>query len=86
MLPNHEKKKRLLCESMFVATDKQTLIQKNGRKRSFSYETKALLGTMNSFWSLGLMTLMLWFHNKIISFHYFLELKFISQLGQTRFT
>ena len=32
---------RLLCESMFVPIDKQNLSQKNGGKRSFSYEIKA---------------------------------------------
>ena len=35
------KKKKLLCESMFVRIDKRILTLKNGGKRSFSYETKA---------------------------------------------
>ena len=34
------KEKRLLCESVFVPIDKWTLIVKNGRKWSFSYESK----------------------------------------------
>ena len=42
---------------------------KNGRKRCFSFETKAL---------------MLWFHKQSFTFKYFLRLKFISQLGQTQ--
>ena len=32
---------RLLCESVFILIGIQTLIQKNGRMKSFSYETKA---------------------------------------------
>ena len=35
------KEKRLLCESVFVLVYKQSLILKNGGKRSFSYEMKA---------------------------------------------
>ena len=35
------KEMKLLCESMFILIDKRTLILKNGRKRSFSYEMKA---------------------------------------------
>ena len=41
MLSNHEKERRLLCESMFILIDRRTLILKSGGKRSFSYETKA---------------------------------------------
>ena len=33
------KEKRLLCESMFVPTDKKNLTIKNDGKKSFSYET-----------------------------------------------
>ena len=35
------KERRLLCESVFVAIDKWTLILKSGGKKSVSYETKA---------------------------------------------
>ena len=34
------KKRWLLCESIVIAVDQQTLIAKNGTKWSFSYETK----------------------------------------------
>ena len=34
---------RLLCESMFVPLDKWTITLKNDGKRSFSFETKALI-------------------------------------------
>ena len=34
------KEKRLLCEFVFIPTDRQTLIPKNGGKCGFSYETK----------------------------------------------
>ena len=34
------KERRLLCESMFILTDRRTLILKKGGKRTFSYETK----------------------------------------------
>ena len=37
------KEKRLLCESVFVLTDKLTLTLKNDGKRSIFYETKASL-------------------------------------------
>ena len=37
------KEMRLLCESMFVLIDGRTLILKNGGKKSFSCETKALM-------------------------------------------
>ena len=37
------KKRRLLCEIVFVPINKRTLIPKNGGKRSFSFETKASL-------------------------------------------
>ena len=43
MVPNHEKKKRLVRESMFIPIDRWTLILKNGRTKSFSYEIKALM-------------------------------------------
>ena len=43
MVPHHEKKMRLLYESMFTPIDGQTLILKNGGKLSFSFETKALI-------------------------------------------
>ena len=36
-----KKKRRLLHESVFIPIDKWTLVVKNGRKWSFSYETKA---------------------------------------------
>ena len=36
------KERRLLCESIFVLVDKWTLILKNGGKKSFLNETKAL--------------------------------------------
>ena len=35
------KKMRLLCESMFIPTERRTLVPKMVKKRSFSYETKA---------------------------------------------
>ena len=35
------KERRLLCESMFIAIDRRTLIPKNEGKLSFCYETKA---------------------------------------------
>ena len=35
------KERRLLCVSVFVLIDKQTLIQKNGEKTCFSYKIKA---------------------------------------------
>ena len=35
------KERRLLCEFMFVLNNKWTLTLKNGKKRSFSFETKA---------------------------------------------
>ena len=41
MMLDHEKKRRLLCVSVFVLIDGWTLIQKNGGKKSFSYESKA---------------------------------------------
>ena len=34
---------RLLCQYVFVLIDKWTLTQKNGGKKSFSYEIKALM-------------------------------------------
>ena len=37
------KEKRLLYESTFVTTDKWNLALKNDRKKSFSYEIKALI-------------------------------------------
>ena len=37
------KKRRLLYESVFVQIERQTLILKNGWKKSFSYKTKALV-------------------------------------------
>ena len=40
------KEKRLLCEYVFVPFDKRTLNLKNSGKRSFSYETKALMSFM----------------------------------------
>ena len=40
------KERRLLREFVFIQIDKQTLILKNGGKRSFSYETKALMSFM----------------------------------------
>ena len=36
-----EKKRRLLCEYVFIPIERWTLILKNGGKGSFSYETKA---------------------------------------------
>ena len=42
-----------------------------------------MIGQHKLFYSLGLMILMLWFHKKSFSFHHYLELKFICQLGQT---
>ena len=39
--PIMKKKRRLLCEYVFVLINTRTLIQKNGVKKSFSYETKA---------------------------------------------
>ena len=41
MVPNFEKKRRLLHASMFVTIDRITMSPKNGGKKSFSYETKA---------------------------------------------
>ena len=41
MVSNHEKKKRLLYESVLTLIDIWTVILKNGGKRSFSYKTKA---------------------------------------------
>ena len=40
MVPNHEKKRRLLCESMFIPIDRQALSLKDGGIRSFSFEAK----------------------------------------------
>ena len=37
------KKNRLLCESVFVLIDRWTLTLKNGGKKNFTYETKALM-------------------------------------------
>ena len=51
---------------------------------SYSNSYLFMIGTINSFHSLGQMALMLWFHKKNFSFHHFLELKFICQLEQTQ--
>ena len=37
------KAKRLLCKSMFVPIERQPFNSKNGRKRSFFHESKALI-------------------------------------------
>ena len=42
IVPNHEMKGDL-CESMFVLIDRQTLILKNFRNKSFLNKTKALM-------------------------------------------
>ena len=38
IVPNHEKKKRLLCESKFIVIEKRSWIPNNGRKRSFFHK------------------------------------------------
>ena len=37
------KRKGLLCESLFFLIERRTLILKDGQKKSFSYETKAIM-------------------------------------------
>ena len=41
-----KEQKRLLCASMFVMIDRITLIQKNGGKKSFSYQAKASMSSI----------------------------------------
>ena len=40
MMPNHEKKRRLLCESMFILIEKRTSILKMVEKQVFLMKPK----------------------------------------------
>ena len=52
--PIMKEKRGLLCESMFIPIDKETLILKTSRKRKFPHETKASMSfiprSRMSFW------------------------------------
>ena len=60
------KRKRLLCDLVFVLIDRWSLILKNGRKNNFSYETKASMSFIQmrkmSLWCLILkgMKIIMW--------------------------